>query len=316
MTNAPSFRSSSRAFSLFEIVVAMAILGLISGSVFSILWQAGDTAAEVRELDRRDEEVTRFLALLRETIENLPPDGTLEMKPAEETASGYPELVVGNSATAFLFGETIGSSEEAVISLRPGKENAGGEPTFDIAISRSDFAPEDTTGSGMTFRAGADDLLQADEEGRYWLPLLTGVSTAGWNYWDEDQEIWLEEWTDGDRMPVLLAFSFDDSYRPAPLRVVFEVPEHVSNPQAEAAAGDGTSTTSTTSTSTSSSPSNNGRGNPNDGRNGNDRPGRGDDRPDRGGDRPGDGNRPGRPSTGERPGGNPPGGPPGGGNRR
>ena len=55
-------------FSLFEIVVAMTILGIISVSVFSILWHAGDTAAEIRELYQRDEEVSRFLALLRESI--------------------------------------------------------------------------------------------------------------------------------------------------------------------------------------------------------------------------------------------------------
>jgi hypothetical protein len=208
----------------------MTILGIISTAVLSILWQAGDTATGIRELDQRDEEVSRFLALLRESIENLPPDGTLTMTPAEESNSGYPELVIGNSATGFTFGEIIGSSEETIISLRPGKESQEGLPTFDLAISRSDFEPEDTDGSGMVFGAGTDDFLQSDDEGRYWLHLLSGITAASWNFWNEEQQAWVDEWTDDEKMPVLLAFSFDDSFRPVPLRVVFEVPEQASNP--------------------------------------------------------------------------------------
>jgi len=287
----------SGGFSLFEIAVALTILGLIAGAIFSILWQAGDAATEIRELDRRDEEVSRFLALLRDSIEHLPQDGTLEMIPAEETASGYPELKIGNSATAFTFGEIVGSAEEVVISLRPGTGTTPeGEPTFDLAISRPDFAPEDTEGSGMALRVSGDDFLQTDEEGRYWLPLLTAVTAASWNFWDEDQQTWLEEWTEDSQMPPLLAFSFDDSFRPVPLRVVFEVPEQVSNPPQETTA----TTTETASTNNSNNNTNNSGGG---------REGRGEGR---GEGRPGGGE--GRPGGGEgRPGGGPPGGrPPGG----
>ena len=314
-------KAGSGGFSLFEIAVALTILGLISGAIFSILWQAGDAATEIRELDRRDEEVSRFLALLRDSIEHLPQDGTLEMVPAEEAASGYPELKIGNSATAFTFGEIVGSAEEVVISLRPGTGTTPeGEPTFDLALSRPDFAPEDTDGSGMALRVSGDDFLQTDEEGRYWLPLLTGVTAASWNFWDEDQQTWLEEWTDDSKMPPLLAFSFDDSFRPVPLRVVFEVPEQVSNPPQDTT----TTTTGSGSTNNSNNTNNNsggGREGRGEGR-GEGRPGGGEGRPGGGEGRPGGGEgRPGggdgRPGGGEgRPGGGqarPGGGPPGGG---
>jgi hypothetical protein len=308
-------KAGSGGFSLFEIAVALTILGLISGAIFSILWQAGDAATEIRELDRRDEEVSRFLALLRDSIEHLPQDGTLEMVPAEEAASGYPELKIGNSATAFTFGEIVGSAEEVVISLRPGTGTTPeGEPTFDLALSRPDFAPEDTDGSGMALRVSGDDFLQTDEEGRYWLPLLTGVTAASWNFWDEDQQTWLEEWTDDSKMPPLLAFSFDDSFRPVPLRVVFEVPEQVSNPPQD------TTTTTTGSGSTNNSNNtnntNNNSGGGREGRGegrGEGRPGGGEGRPGGGEGRPGGGE--GRPGGGEgRPGGGE--GRPGGGQAR
>lgn len=300
-------KAGEKGFSLFEIAVALTILGLISGAIFSILWQAGDTATEIRELDRRDEEVSRFLALLRDSIEHLPQDGTLEMVPAEEATSGYPELKIGNSATAFTFGEIVGSVEEAIISLRPGTATTpDGEPTFDLAISRPDFAPEDTDGSGMALRVSESDFLQADDEGRYWLPLLSGVTAASWNFWDEDQQTWIEEWTDDSKLPPLLAFSFDDSYRPAPLRIVFEVPEQVSNPPQE--------NTNTSSSSGSSSSNNNTNQNNSGGGRGERRgEGRGEGRPGGGEGRPGGGE--GRPGGGP-PGGGPGGGPPGGGGGR
>jgi hypothetical protein len=243
------------------------------------------------------------------------------MVPAEEAASGYPELKIGNSATAFTFGEIVGSAEEVVISLRPGTGTTPeGEPTFDLALSRPDFAPEDTDGSGMALRVSGDDFLQTDEEGRYWLPLLTGVTAASWNFWDEDQQTWLEEWTDDSKMPPLLAFSFDDSFRPVPLRVVFEVPEQVSNPPQDTA----TTTTGSGSTNNSNNTNNNsggGREGRGEGR-GEGRPGGGEGRPGGGEGRPGGGEgRPGggegRPGGGEgRPGagqGRPGGGSPGGG---
>jgi len=277
----------------------MTILGIISSAVLSILWQAGDTATGIRELDQRDEEVSRFLTLLRESIENLPPEGTLAMTPAEESDSGYPELVIGNSATGFTFGEIVGSSEETIISLRPGKESPEGLPTFDLAISRTDFEPEDTDGSGMVFGAGADDFLQTDEQGRYWLPLLSGITAASWNFWDEEQQAWIDEWTDDEKMPVLLAFSFDDSFRPVPLRVVFEVPEQASNPPAEA-------TTTTTNSGTTASQPADGSGGSGGGRPGSGQPGGGEGRPGGGEGRPGGGE--GRPGGGE--------GPPGGGEGR
>ncbi|MEM1441105.1 MAG: prepilin-type N-terminal cleavage/methylation domain-containing protein [Verrucomicrobiota bacterium] len=220
-----------RGFSLFEIVVAMVILGLITSSLFSILWQAGDTAAEIRMLDRRAEEVDRFVMLLRETIEGLPPEASFTMTPASESDSGYHELKLENTPTAFVFGEMIGSAEEAFIALRPGEELPDGTQGFNLALSRSDFAPDDSDGSGMAFRVGENELLEADENGRYWLPLLTGLQGASWRFWDEDSGEWLDEWTNEDELPPLMEFSLLD-VGSIPMRLVYEVPDRLVDPDA------------------------------------------------------------------------------------
>jgi len=248
-------------FSLFEVALAMTVIGLIAGSILAILWRAGDTAAEIRRLDRRDEEVSRFVALLRETIEGLPPDASLSMTPPEESDSGYRELAVENSPTAFTFGEMVGRCETFHLALRPaegtggrnaegnGEGNGEGGPTFDLAISRSDFVPDEDENDGMVFRSDGEGLLVADESGRYWLPLLRGVSDASWRFWDDEEQEWLDEWTDEEVMPALLEFRLVDEPESAPRRWIFAAPERVVADEEEEAsssseaAGSGGSTT-------------------------------------------------------------------------
>ncbi len=309
---------ANSAFSLFEIVISMAILALLSGTVFAILWKAGDAAEEIRAYDTRDEQVARFLSLLRQTVESLPSGATMTMAPPEETGTGFYEMTISDAPSAFVFGERQLGNGETLIGLRPQTSpstdttfeedpSADSPPLYEIAVSREDFAPDDSDGDGMVFRAGSDDaFLQADEEGRYWLPVLDDVTAMSWRFWDSEQRDWLDLWEQDDRMPEMLELSLNDRYRPAPLRVVFEVPAHLSNPPAA-----DTSQSDTQTAAPSSGGGGGGSGAPLQ------RPGGGDgQRPGGGGDG-GDGQRPGfRPGgggDGQRPGGGPP---PGGGGQR
>lgn len=239
------YRGEVAAFSLFEIVISMAILALLSGTVFAILWKAGAAAEEIRAYDTRDEQVARFLSLMRQTIESLPSGATMTMAPPEETGSGFYEMTIAEAPSAFVFGDRQLGDGETIIGLRPqlapsddtlyeGDPSADSLPLFEIAVSREDFAPDDSDGDGMVFRAGSDDaFLQADEEVRYWLPVLDDVTAMNWRFWDAEQRDWLDLWEQDDRMPELLELSLNDRYRPAPLRIVFEVPAHLSNPPTE-----------------------------------------------------------------------------------
>ena len=241
-----------KGFSLLEIVIALAIMSLIASAVLSVLWQAGDTAADIRYLDRREEEINRFSDLLRQTIEGLPSDAEMTLTPPQDSNSGYHELKLENTPTAFVFGTRVGSAEEAYIAMIPGEPSRfDGSPTFDLALSRSDFAPSDSDGSGMVFNAGENEMLQTDQSGRYWLPLLTGVSGASWKFWDEDQEEWLDEWTDDDRLPTLLEFSLLDSGSSIPLQIVYQVPERLSDPEAAQAAANASQSAGQATSSTS-----------------------------------------------------------------
>jgi len=242
-------RSPPRGFTLLEIVTALTILSMVATTVFGILWQAGNAAAEIRDYDNRDEQVSRFIGMLQRTVESMPTGGTIAMVPPTESPTGFYEMTINDASTAFTFGENATGTGSTTIGMRAQPEDETetlgrfGEidvPLFQVGISREDFAPSDTDGDGMVFRSGGfndeDSTLYVDEQGRYWLPLLNHVTGMSWRFWDETQRDWLDEWTDSSRLPQMVELSMTDIYRTAPIRVVFDVPDHLTQPQTAAAA--------------------------------------------------------------------------------
>lgn len=296
----------------------MVILSLILGSVFGVVWQATDSAAELRVLDARDQQVSRFLSLYRRTLESLPVGTSVTITPAEESASGQEEMKIEGATTAYAMGVDSDTDGETIIALRIQAEKPKGElegyagPLFQVAVSRESFKPI-ADDNDIAIRVGeSDPFFEIDDEGRYWLPLLDNIVSMTWRYWDAEQREWMEVWEE-DMMPEMLELSLLDPWRPAPLRVVFEMPAHLT----QAAQASSTSP-ATTEGSQSSGGSTNSR--PSDRPPADSRPprdgerGRGEKRG--GGDRGRDGGgRPAAPSGGGRPSGGGGGAPAGGGKR-
>ena len=264
-------RSHHRGFTLLEIITALTILSMVATTVFGILWQAGNAAAEIRDYDSRDEQVSRFIGMLQGTVESMPTGGTITMVPPTESPTGFYEMTVNDASTAFTFGENATGTGSTTIGMRAQPEQDTetlgrfGEievPLFQVAISREDFAPSDTDGDGMVFRSGGfndeESSLYVDEQGRYWLPLLNHVTGMSWRFWDDNQRDWLDEWTDASRLPQMVELSMTDIYRTAPIRVVFDVPDHLTQAQqgstAPAASGSGEPETQTQTQATSRAP--------------------------------------------------------------
>ncbi len=242
--------SKLRGFTLVEVIVAMTIFALIATSVFAIIFQAGMEAGDIRRMEARDQQVNRFVALLRESLEALPQDASATLVNSEESASGWPELTFTGTPTGFVFDVNPGTSGDTILGLRPVAVPPPtledySQPLYNIAISREEFGADENE-SGMMVRAGTDDLfLDEDEQGRLWLPLVENVTALGWRLWNSDENLWVElpDWTEGETLPTLLEMTLADPFRP-PLRVVFEIPEHATQPAEDAEAADA-STTST-----------------------------------------------------------------------
>lgn len=301
--SAAESRSGERAFSLVEVVVSMVILSLILGSVFGVVWQATDSAAELRILDARDQQVGRFLSLYRGTLESLPVGASVTITPAEESSSGQEEMKIEGATTAYAMGVNSGTDGETIISLRVQAEKPTGDledyvgPLYKVAVSREGFEPLVEDGE-MAIRVGeGDPFFEIDDEGRYWLPLLDNIVSMSWRYWDAGQREWVETWEE-DALPEMLELSLLDPWRPAPLRVVFEIPAHLVQGGGQQSGDGGTAGDSEMTDNGSSNPPATDRpqtgGSP---ANGEARDGKGrtrDGRPGRGGGGEG-GARPGRP---------------------
>lgn len=301
-TSLPSSKQGGgSAFTLMEIVIAMTILGMITGTLFALIQGSVRGAAEIERIQRENDSINRFLDLCRKTFTTMPSTATLTLSlldPNSPTTSAQ-ELTISGAPHSFGFGINPLSYQDTILGLRPdpaGVTDQNGALLSYLCLSREDLIPQ-TDDSGLAMRQETEGLSAPDEQGRYWMPLLPDVVSLKWRFFKEDDETWLEEWDDSD-WPALIEVQLLMKDRMVPIRMVYSVPQLVLT------AGRGTSSTpSTSSSSNAAGGQNSNSGTGGGGGGGGGRPG--------GGGNDG-GGRPGGPNGGGRPGGGDGGGRPGG----
>lgn len=268
-----------------EVVIALTILGMITGTLFSIIQGSVKGAAQIEQVQRENDAINRFLDLCRKTFTTLPSTATLTLARLDPNAIESPqELTISGSPNCFGFGLRAISYEDTILGLRPdpnGLVDQNNALIQYLCLSREDLMPE-TDASGQPVQQELTGLSAPDDEGRYWMPLLPDVVTLKWRFFKEEDDAWLEEWDDSD-WPQLIEVQLVMRDRVTPIRMVYSVPTLI------LAAGRGTPSSTGSSTDSSTGGNNTGGGGG--------RPGNGGGRPgDGGGGRPSDGSgRPGIP---------------------
>ncbi len=304
--------NASGGFTLLEMVLGLTILAMLSGTVYSIISGAVQTAARMRISQDENDQVSHFIRLCRQTFQSLPSTAGVIIKTAD-TTSGQPELTISGSPEIFSFGPNPSSYNDTILGLQPDAAATelaeDNQPVFSLGISRTDIVPPDPDQNSALVRSGGEGLLAPDAEGRVWMPLLANVASLTWRAYKNDEEEWLEEW-DGTDLPLLVEMNLLLSGRSEPIRAVYTLPVLKLAGANKALAPKQSATTSLASSNNNSGGGNDGRRGGNDrgdGRDGRDGRGPGGDR----GGPPGPGGpRGGPPPGGGRPGG---GGPPAGG---
>ena len=136
---------------------------------------------------------------------------------------------------------------EAVVRVEPGavvwKQDArGGSLSGDTVKQKQVVPPEEVfqasrdvaeadpeegrsellTSGDLTYPVGQRDVpLLADDQGRYWLPLLPGVRSITWKFYQLDKKQWIEE-SEAARPP-LIELTLMPYERNAPIRRVFAI---------------------------------------------------------------------------------------------
>jgi prepilin-type N-terminal cleavage/methylation domain-containing protein len=282
---------SVRAFTLMEVVIALTILGMITGTLFAIIQGSVKGAAQIEQIQRENDAINRFLDLCRKTFTTLPSTATLELTLLDPNspASGQ-ELTISGSPNCFGFGINPISYKDTILGLRPdpnGATDTNNALVSYLCLSREDLIPQ-TDSNGMALRQETTGLTAPDDQGRYWMPLLPDVVNLKWRFFKDADDTWLEEWSD-DAWPDLIEVQLVMRDRTTPLRMVYSVPTIL------LVKGNGTTTANTSSSQGGNNNGGGGQGGGGGGGGGGQGGGRGQ----------GGGQDGGRPGGGPGPGGNP-----------
>ena len=206
MTSAKSFRYGCRqeGFTLFEVIMALMILGLLSGAVYSISSAALEASKSVMTEQTSARRLEAFLRITREAFLNLPADAALSLRISKSSSGApVPELVFAETSGTFGVPSLGGGS--LILAARP---RADGSRTFSILR-----VPGKIDASAM------DRLIAKGD----WISLLPGVNRVAWFFFNGNE--WVEEWPQGAGRPQLVRLQF--SYDPmgaTPIEVQFWIP--------------------------------------------------------------------------------------------
>lgn len=180
--------SRLRAFTLFEVILALMILGLLSGAVYSITSAALESTKATLAEQAGSRRLEAFVRITREAFLNLPADAKLFLR-IGKSASGapVPELVFSDTTGTFGMASLGGGS--LVLSARP---QADGTRAFSILRVPAEAQVIDY------------DRLMANGA---WIPLLPGVEKVVWSFWRQGE--WVEEWPEGTGRPAAARLRFE-----------------------------------------------------------------------------------------------------------
>ncbi len=208
-----------------EVVIALTILGMITATLFSIIQGSVRAAAQIEQLQRENDGINRFLELCRKTFTTLPSTATLTLTALDANVDAGQELTLSGAPNCFGFGMRPISYSDTILGLRPdpaGATDANEAPLQYLCLSREDLIAQSDS-RDIALRQEVSGLAAPDEEGRYWMPLLSDVVSLKWRFYQEEDDTWLEEWSESD-WPQLIEVQLLMRDRLTPLRMVYSLP--------------------------------------------------------------------------------------------
>ncbi len=181
-------RASNKGFTLFEVILALMILGLLSGAVYSITAAALESTKATLTEQAASRRLEAFVRITRDAFLNLPADAKLFLRFGKASSGApVPELVF--SETTGTFGVSSLGGGSLILSARP---RADGTRVFSILRVPADL-------QGIDY----DRLM---DQGA-WIPLLPGVEKVSWLFWQQGE--WVEEWPEGSTRPESIRLRFE-----------------------------------------------------------------------------------------------------------
>ena len=193
-------RRRPRAFTLLEITLAVAILGMMALAVYRFV-SANLTAVRLStESNETDARYQGLANLLTGQLQDLPPgQGTLAGEPYKFSGRSRDEMTWICSAGPGLLTRYATGEFSVTLRLRP--------------IERSDQME-------LGIVRQSDDDSNPVPENKSWVSLLTGVNTMEIRYFDPRLNAWVDRWTDRGTLPHLVRLTIDRAGSSVPWEVV------------------------------------------------------------------------------------------------
>jgi hypothetical protein len=198
---------------------------MLTTTMFALVRSSIKATGDMQRIQRESDETNRLLEIFRSTFQTLPSSATIELALPGTGAGVNQELTITGAPAIFAFGERPTSYQPTLIGLQPdpkGSTSEEGLPLFDLSVSRQDIIPA-TDGRGIMVQQTMVDKV-TDDQGRYWMPLLSGVQSLKWRFLKESTDEWLEVWSEA-QWPDLIEVNLQLRDRHVPIRLVYPRPQ-------------------------------------------------------------------------------------------
>lgn len=221
-----SSNSARSGFTLVEIVMGLTILAMITGTLFAIIRGSIKGATDIERLQRENDSINRLIELCRQTFQTMPSTATLTLTIIEQTDPVQQELTIAGSPHCFGFGTSPISYKDTTFGLRSDPNQTTSLetnlPIYNFSLSREDLIPQ-TDENELAIQQDTNSIAAPDEQGRYWMPLLSSVNSLSWRFYKQSEDVWYEEW-DQTQWPDLIEMNITTDGRTQAVRAVFSVP--------------------------------------------------------------------------------------------
>jgi len=200
------YRRKIEGFTLFEMVVVMAIFVLLAFGIYNTVGMAMRATAILTEDTLQSRRLDAFVSLLRRTLYNLPASAQLSGGVHGEGGEGGGELVLRDAPGVFAWGSGGTSAGTVVLAAR--QRLGGGREISLLHLS------------GSLSETERREAL----EGGDWLRLMPDLREAQWRFYDPVLDDWVDEWADGRERPPLVELDMELLGEDIPHKYVFWLP--------------------------------------------------------------------------------------------
>jgi prepilin-type N-terminal cleavage/methylation domain-containing protein len=201
-----SRRANNRGVTLFELMLGISILVIVSAGIYRIVEATVTAVQEVRTGHQRTQEIHGFFNVMRETFRSMPANASIEGVIDRFEGGAYPEIRLRGDPRAFAFGEGGVIYGRKTIATRP-------SPNGLLHLRLFIDEPND-----------ADPALLENYVAPPSVLMVGDLQKVEWEFFDANQNQWRPTWQNRQVRPSLARLSLTAAGEDEPYVAEFHIP--------------------------------------------------------------------------------------------